>query len=63
MTKLDGLQALRFFTTGMDVVKSKKLMKGIMFNPPKDLSKAYNRAKNFISIKEAMISLKSGAHT
>lgn len=45
VTELDGPQTLGFFTAGLDVVKSKKLMKDIMFNPPKDLSKAYNRAE------------------
>lgn len=54
MKDLNAPQGLRFFTIGLDVVKSKKLMKDIMFNPSKDLSEAYDRAKNFIAIEEAM---------
>lgn len=51
VTELNTSQALRFITTRLDVVKSKKLMKDIMFNPPKDLLEAYNRAENFIAIE------------
>lgn len=58
MTDLNVSQALGFFTTGLDVEKSKKLMKDIMLNPPKDLSEAYERAGNFIMIDDAMGSLK-----
>lgn len=41
------------------MVKSKKMMKDIMLNPPKDLSEAYDRAEGFIAIEEAIGSLKS----
>lgn len=58
VTDLNAPHALRFFTSRLDIMKSNKLMKDIMFNPPKDLSKAYNRAENFITIKEAIGSLK-----
>lgn len=58
MIELNAPQALGFFNTRLDVVKLKKLMKDIMLTPPKDLSEAYNRAKGFIAIKEAMGSLK-----
>lgn len=51
VAELNAPKALGFFTTGLDVVKSKKLMKDIMFNPPKDLSEAYDQAEGFIAIK------------
>lgn len=58
MTELNASQALGFFTTGLDVVKSKKLMKDIMFYLPKDLSEAFNQTEDFIAIEEDMGSLK-----
>lgn len=63
VSDLNAPQALRFFTIGLDVVKSKKLIKDIMFNPPKDLSEAYDRAKNFITIDKVVGSLKSQTRT
>lgn len=47
-----------FFTTGLDVVKSIKII-----NPSKDLSEAYDWAEEFIAIKEAMGSLKPHSHS
>lgn len=44
MTDLNGPQAHGYFTTGLDVVRSKNLVKDIMFNDPKDLAEAYDRA-------------------
>lgn len=61
ITDLNAPQALEFFTTGLDV-KLKKLMKDIIFNPPKDMLEAYDRAENFITIEEAMGNLKSQTH-
>lgn len=54
MTDLNGPQAHGYFATGLDVVRSKKLVKDKMFNAPKDLAEAYDRAKGFIAIEEAM---------
>lgn len=53
-----GSQALGYFQMGLDVVKSKKLVKDLMFNISKDLSEAFDRAEGFIIVKEAMNSLK-----
>lgn len=47
MTYLNVPQTLGFFTTGLDVQKSKKLINDIMFNPPKDLSEANDWAENY----------------
>lgn len=58
MTGLNVPQVLGFFSTGLDSEKSRKLLKDIMFNPPKVLSKAYDRAENFIVIDEAIGILK-----
>lgn len=55
MIDLNIPQPLNFFTTGLDVERSHKLMKDIMFNPPKDLS---DRVKNYIKIIDAIGSLK-----
>lgn len=63
ITDLNVPQALRFFTTGLDTEKSRKLLKDIMFNPLKDLSEAYDRAENFIVIDKDMESLKSQMRT
>lgn len=57
ITDLNAPQMLGFFTTGLDVTRSKKLLKNIMFNPPKDLF-TYERAENFIAMKEAMGTLR-----
>lgn len=43
---------------GLDVVRSKKLVKDIMLNTPKDQAEAYDRAENLIAIEEAMGSLR-----
>lgn len=58
VTDLNIPQALGFFTTKLDMEWSQKLMKNIMFNLPKDLSKVYDRTENFITIDDAMGSLK-----
>lgn len=62
VTDLNIPQALEFFTIGLDMKKSRKLLKDIMFNPPKDLSEAYDKADNFIAIDDVMESLKSQSH-
>lgn len=43
---------------GLDVVKSKKLVKVLMFNHLKDLAEAFDRAEDFIIVEEVMSSLK-----
>lgn len=58
VTDLNMPQVLRFFSTGLDVEHSRKLMKYIMFNPPKDLSEAYDWAENFIAIDDVIGILK-----
>lgn len=40
------------------MVRSRKLVKDMMFNTPKDLPKAYDIIEGFIAIKETMGSLK-----
>lgn len=57
ITDLNMLHALEFFTTALDINKSRKLMKDIMFIHPKDLSKAYNQTENFIAIDDVINSL------
>lgn len=56
--QLDGHLALEYFRSGLDVVRSQKLVKNLMFNILKDLSKVYDIAEEFIAIEEAMGSLK-----
>lgn len=46
---------------GLDIIKSKKLVKDLMFNHPKDLAEAFDRAEGFIAVEEAMSSLKPRA--
>lgn len=58
VTDLKVPQALRFFTAGLDMEKSWKLLKDIIFNLPKDLLGVYDRAYNFITIDDVMGSLK-----
>lgn len=62
LTDLNIPQVLEFFTIGLDIEKSRKLLKDIMFNPPKDLSEAYDKVDNFIASDDVMGSLKSQSH-
>lgn len=58
MAELNSLQALRFFTTGLDIGRSKKLVKDLVINPPIDLTEAFHRAEEFIAIEEALENFK-----
>lgn len=46
---------------GLDVIKSKKLVKDMMFNHPKDLPETFDRAEGFIAVEESMSILKPRA--
>lgn len=58
ITELNDLQAVGLFQNGLDLVKSEKLVKKLMFNHPKSLAEAFDKAEGYIVVEEAMNSLK-----
>lgn len=58
MTDLNDLQAVGLFQNGLDLVKSEKLVKKLMFHHPKSLAEAFDKAEGYIVVEEAMNSLK-----
>lgn len=58
VSDLNDLQAVGLFQNGLDLVKSEKLVKKLMFNHPKSLAEVFNKAEGYIVVEEAMNSLK-----
>lgn len=58
VTDLNDLQAVGLFQNGLDLVKSEKLVKKLMFHHPKSLAEAFDKAEGYIVVEEAMNSLK-----
>lgn len=49
------------FQNGLDLVKSEKLVKKLMFKHLKSLAETFEKAEGFIVVEEAMASLKQGS--